>query len=75
MSFYPPEAPLPQEVTDEQLYEKFYNAMRESINNALWGYPDQLRGAIAQWQFNFMILPEDTKDKLINRLKHDMGIE
>lgn len=74
MSLLWKEAPLAQAITDKQLYTLLYKELRESVNEALWGNIHPLHRTIAAWRNNIAILPEETGNKLLQKIEHAVGI-
>jgi hypothetical protein len=69
--------PQVREISDEQLYQRLEDSMREAISNAIWpvnGSMDQLYRSIELWQKNLSILPEKQREQFLARLSRAMGV-
>ncbi len=61
-------------VTDDEIEKQFRTDIKEAVNEALWGNQHPLNRAIQRWQHNLSILPENTREKLLKKIRKDMGI-
>ena len=75
MSVFKTETISAEKVTDKQIYTMFYKELKHSVNEALWGNMHPLHRTIAAWRTNIAILPEKTRNELLQKIERSMGIQ